>query len=84
MPPGGLEPPTKGLGNLCSIHLSYGGTRPKYNRREGGGSAASGPSTFVFWIIAFRFWTGSPPIDATCGQNGALDGGIACVKRLFA
>lgn len=24
-PPGRLERPTQGLGNLCSIHLSYGG-----------------------------------------------------------
>lgn len=30
MPPGGLEPPTKGLGNLCSIHLSYGGTGRRF------------------------------------------------------
>lgn len=25
VPPAGLEPATPGLGNLCSIHLSYGG-----------------------------------------------------------
>ena len=25
-PPAGLEPATPGLGNLCSIHLSYGGS----------------------------------------------------------
>ena len=24
--PGGLEPPTKSLGNSCSFHLSYGRT----------------------------------------------------------
>ena len=25
--PGGVEPPTNGLGNRCSIHLSYGAIR---------------------------------------------------------
>lgn len=24
--PGGVEPPTNGLGNRCSVHLSYGAT----------------------------------------------------------
>ena len=28
-PPGGLEPPTHGLGNRCSIRLSYGGLQLK-------------------------------------------------------
>lgn len=35
VPPGGLEPPTKGLGNLCSIHLSYGGTGGSITARRG-------------------------------------------------
>ena len=28
---GGLEPPTKGLGNLCSFHLSYSRRPEDYN-----------------------------------------------------
>jgi len=40
---GGLEPPTKGLGNPCSFHLSY--SRPgQYNK----GSAKAVPAQY--WI----------------------------------
>jgi hypothetical protein len=28
--PGGVEPPTNGLGNRCSIHLSYGAIKGCY------------------------------------------------------
>lgn len=33
VPRGGLEPPTPGLGNLCSIHLSYRGRRNMITKR---------------------------------------------------
>jgi hypothetical protein len=31
--PGGVEPPTNGLGNRCSIQLSYGAAMPNYRTR---------------------------------------------------
>ncbi len=35
MPPDGLEPPANGLGNRCSIHLSYGGCSAPFKHIQG-------------------------------------------------
>ncbi len=34
MPSRGFEPPANGLGNRCSIHLSYEGSSRNYNIRR--------------------------------------------------
>jgi hypothetical protein len=39
--PGGLEPPTKSLGNSCSFHLSYGRTIRLYPPASAGREAGA-------------------------------------------
>lgn len=45
VPLGGLEPPAQGLGNLCSIHLSYRGTKligvRDYSQAHKGGASGA-------------------------------------------
>ena len=63
---GGVEPPTNGLGNRCSIHLSYrAGERQAeettslcaVRNRERGRSAPAEPAAALFWSFACFFIT---------------------------
>ena len=70
--PGGVEPPTNGLGNRCSIHLSYGATAGlghylMWNREGGEHDAVKAPLA-----VGFR-----------CGAQQPLRTKVSSIVTLF-
>jgi hypothetical protein len=53
--PGGVEPPTNGLGNRCSIHLSYG-AMSAYRIQLSNGTSRPPASTIGLFLVIIGFF----------------------------
>jgi hypothetical protein len=59
----GVEPTTRGLGNRCSIQLSYRGMAPGFTESNRSRKSASGTKNIIQDECRFVYLTSSPDIE---------------------
>jgi hypothetical protein len=84
VPPGGIEPPTHGLGNRCSSPLSYGGEAAADIRQRSSDSSIQhpGPASNASGVASARRWTLSVLISGYGAHTSPVIG--SAVAALFA